>query len=192
MNEHQIVRRRQALAIGMTRYFTGKPCSVGHVSERYVSTRGCIQCLAMKQQNNASIHNARCRDWARRHPDRDAEAKRMWKIANPDRVREQGRKDRKKWQKRNPGKATAESRARDLSKKKRTPKWADLESVAKLYELASTMTRKTGEPWHVDHIIPLHGRTVSGLHVHGNLRVVRRFENLTKSNKWDDEQARAA
>jgi hypothetical protein len=146
----------------------------------------------MWQRKSLQKHNESCRAWSKANPDKDAEAKVAWKKANTDRVREQARKDRKKWQKRNPGKATAEARVRYLSKGKRTPKWADLRAIAKLYELASAMTRKTGESWNVDHIIPLHGRTVSGLHVLGNLRVIRRLENLTKSNKWDDDQARAA
>lgn len=40
------VARFEALAQGLKRYFTGKPCSRGHVAERAVSHRGCLQCHA--------------------------------------------------------------------------------------------------------------------------------------------------
>ena len=38
--------------------------------------------------------------------------------------------------------------------------------------------------WHVDHIIPLQGKNVSGLHVFSNLRVIPGEENVKKSNKY--------
>jgi hypothetical protein len=62
--------------------------------------------------------------------------------------------------------------------------WANQEAIAAFYVEAALLTRATGRVHVVDHIIPLRGRQVSGLHVENNLRVVERFENARKSNKW--------
>lgn len=51
-------RRMEAKAAGRTRYFTGMPCYQGHISERFVSSRGCVACQEIKQRE-ARIAEAR-------------------------------------------------------------------------------------------------------------------------------------
>jgi hypothetical protein len=68
------------------------------------------------------------------------------------------------------------ARKRELDLIYRTPKWANLERIREVYA-----SRIPGE--HVDHIIPIRGETVCGLHVENNLRVISAEENLRKSNK---------
>lgn len=63
------------------------------------------------------------------------------------------------------------------------PPWADKEAIKALYEKAQQLSEQTGEAHHVDHVIPLKGKTVCGLHVESNLQVLRAAENLTKKNR---------
>lgn len=67
-----------------------------------------------------------------------------------------------------------------------SPSWLtseDKEAMALLYAKAQQLTKNTGENWHVDHIVPLQGKTVCGLHVPWNLQVIPAIENLSKSNQ---------
>lgn len=84
--------------------------------------------------------------------------------------------------------AAAYEAARRAVKLQRTPAWLtdiDKERIQNEYKLAALQTKLTGEPWHVDHIIPLQGELVSGLHVPSNLRAIRGKENLSKSNNFE-------
>lgn len=63
------------------------------------------------------------------------------------------------------------------------PAWADEEHIKRFYSEAEIMTVLTGIKHEVDHIVPLNGIGVCGLHVPANLRVVTREFNLKKGNK---------
>lgn len=67
----------------------------------------------------------------------------------------------------------------------RVPAWADLEAIRRIYGKARIISRATTIPHHVDHIIPLRGKTVSGLHVAENLQILPAAENLRKRNTYD-------
>ena len=87
--------------------------------------------------------------------------------------------------KNNRASATADTAKYRADKDQRTPNWLtefDLLHIKCLYQVAAMRTRESGEPWHVDHVIPLRGKLVSGLHTPSNMRVIRGEENERKNN----------
>lgn len=92
-----------------------------------------------------------------------------------------------RWVQQNRAKQNAYSKARKLAKKRRTPGWLTADDywlMEQAYELAQLRNKATGFSWHVDHIIPLQGFNVSGLHVPTNLQVIPAKTNLSKGAKW--------
>jgi hypothetical protein len=76
---------------------------------------------------------------------------------------------------------------RRASELRATPTWANLNQIKRVYELCKKVSDKTGVEHHVDHIIPLQGKNVCGLHVEKNLAVVPARMNLTKGNTFGNE-----
>ncbi len=94
------------------------------------------------------------------------------------------------WAKNNPAKVNARTARRYASKTQATPEWvlgnADFQwMIGEAYALTKLRQRLLGGAWEVDHIVPLRGKKVSGLHTPWNLRVVQAHENRRKSNKFE-------
>lgn len=92
-------------------------------------------------------------------------------------------------QKKNLAIFAANQAKRRVAKLKRTPNWLtdkDLWLIDEVYSLAALRTKLTGAKWHVDHIVPLQGKTVSGLHVPQNLQVILARDNIAKHNLFGD------
>ncbi len=68
-----------------------------------------------------------------------------------------------------------------------TPPWADRDKIKALYDEAKALTRSTGVLHTVDHVVPLKGEFVCGLHVQNNLQVVTHAENMRKGNTFVDQ-----
>lgn len=66
-----------------------------------------------------------------------------------------------------------------------TPPWANKEKIKEFYVTADGLQMLTGEWYNVDHIVPLQGKRVCGLHCEFNLQVIPKEVNLRKHNKFD-------
>lgn len=168
--------RGAAKAAGEKFFFTGKPCKRGHVEKRYLNGV-CVGCHA--------IHTSA---WPVRNPEsvKEAERRRREKLLADPTALEARRELARDWHRRFPERQSAATRRRKLAKIERTPAWLTADQHAEmtaLYAEAIRLTRETGIIHEVDHIIPLQGENVSGLHVPWNLQILTASENRSKGNK---------
>lgn len=74
-------------------------------------------------------------------------------------------------------------------KQQALPAWANDFIIQQFYDCCTERNQLLtgGVKWHVDHIVPLNGKTVCGLHVEHNLQVIPQIINLSKANRhWPD------
>lgn len=147
-------------------------------------------------EKNRAAYIESARAWKKRNPARALASQRSRYAINSEKMRAA----RKAWEQRNPTAALesfkryrernrAEIRARLAASKDaremRRVLWANQDAIVEIYRQAELMTRTTGRLYVVDHIIPLVGREVSGLHIETNLRVIEHHENARKHNAWE-------
>ena len=125
---------------------------------------------------------------AEKYKEKKKEYQKAYQSNNPDTHKVSTRRASKKWKEQNRAKATAYQVKRKASKLKATPMWLssfDLLKITCLYQVARMRSQESGQEWHVDHIVPLKGKTVCGLHVPWNLRVITAVENMAKNNRLE-------
>src|SRR5919205_1500981 len=76
----EIISRDEALARGLKRYFTGKPCRAGHVAERYSGNGGCTECHRAYRADHA-------RRWRKANPEKARDAANRLRIIYPEKFR---------------------------------------------------------------------------------------------------------
>jgi hypothetical protein len=149
----------------------------------------------VKRNENPKSRADVCRDSNIKHKDRLTAYRKEYEKANKERIAAvraarliERREVKRLWRKNNLGLVLADCAKRRAAKLKRTPKWLtpfDKLKIECLYQLASMRNRESDRKWHVDHIIPLQGAFVSGLHVPDNLRVILAIDNMRKNNQYE-------
>ena len=163
-------------------------------------------------RKDPEFHKQYLREYAEKNP--AYERVKAWRKANPEKLAEQNKRYSKKypeklvaksikWRDKDPEHAaqiakqsrlknkariTANKMHYKATKLNRTPAWLtdfDKLKIKCIYSVAAMLTRENKEAWHVDHIIPLNGKLVSGLHVPSNLWFIKGEENRTKNNKFE-------
>ena len=159
-----------------------KFCNTCHiekeVSEFYPANRGvlgvrgeCAVCNKTKkavyrEKNKERLAELKKANY-RKHIGKNLAQKREYRQANKDKV-------------------NALAKAYKVNKMRRLPKWIGKEEmwlIKEAYALAKLRTHIHGFSWHVDHVVPLQGELVSGLHIPENLQVIPWMENIKKKNK---------
>jgi hypothetical protein len=112
-----------------------------------------------------------------------------WRKAYHKDNKEAIAQQRKVYQKANLHIYNAISAKRKASKLQATPAWVDFKAIKGMYQLAAIF-RRTGIDMHVDHIVPLRSKLVSGLHSEANLQLMPAIDNMSKGNRyWPDMPA---
>lgn len=198
-----------------SKYISDVPCKWGHVGEWYYSTRECVLCVKERQAATYKKNRERIlcqqREYVRKNQEAVRRAQKAWhrtiimtesaeqREDRLERQRERQKRYRERlkadppkladiaeaarlrtraWGKRNPGHVRVLSREKKRHVKLRTPAWVDKKALSAVYAACP-------EGFHVDHIVPLRGNTVSGLHVPWNLQYLPADENMKKSNKFE-------
>jgi len=118
-----------------------------------------------------------------------------WRANNPNRAAEYHQENisyrkeyAKNYRQNNKAKINAKTRKRQAAQINRTPLWLSADElwlIQEIYDLAVIRTNQFGFSWHVDHIVPLQGKLVSGLHVPENLQVIPAIMNIKKHNLFE-------
>jgi hypothetical protein len=190
--------RQQAKALGLNKCY-GSICAKHPDLEGFRHVSGsCVQCGVERTRKYRAAnpeltrqHRLKSQAYTKLKRKTDAEARakkleadRLYRLAN----KEATAQSKRAWYAANPGRATALSVKRKAAVKMRIPKWLTQDDhwiLKEAYHLAALRTKMFGFAWEVDHVIPLQGDTVSGLHVPENIQVIPRTLNRAKWNKYE-------
>ena len=153
----------------------------------FMECKQCRKIQTPKQKESARIRSAaneKNRDYTKPNTrKRKSETQKRWAANNKEKALSVVRD----WQRNNPSKVRASSAKSDAKRALRFPKWLNalqLDHIKLFYEAANALSIELSVLYEVDHIIPLRGKNISGLHVPWNLQVITKKDNLEKSNKF--------
>ena len=113
-------------------------------------------------------------EWARLNPEKANERSRKWRLANPVKALS----STTKWRTNNPEIYRKIVRIQQAARRACMPKWADRAAIKSIYD-------NCPPGYQVDHIIPIKGKSVCGLHVEYNLQYLTASQNFKKSNHFE-------
>ena len=165
----EIVKRQEAQTKQLVRYFTGIPCKHGHVSERYTKNRCCIKCNEIDVKQSSIKHKEKRRAYRKKHYRKHREVYIQKAI---------------RYNKAHPEQIKKDTITRTIAYKNATPVWYEKELIHQLYLKRDELSKLWGIKLHVDHVIPLRGKNVCGLHCWDNLQLLEASINQNKGNSF--------
>ena len=145
-------------------------------------------------EKNRDKRSAYAKQYRKDNPEKVKALFESWSEKNPEKIKAYGVKAGRAWHERNPDyssnfyKANKEryvaARARRrAAQESATPSWltaVDKAMIQEMYDVSEARYIQTGIKHHVDHIVPINGKNVAGMHVPWNLQVITAHENLSK------------
>ena len=178
-------RCKPCLATYMRAWTRANPEKVkASTAKKYARTRVADN-LKSKAWRAANVERmaAHWRAFNERNKEMIPEWNRLKRIKHKDRIEA----TKKRYHAARPGLQNLWDANRRAQEIQATPSWANSFFIAEAYHLAKVREKVCGGKWHVDHRVPLRGKTVCGLHVEHNLQVIPGNENMSKSNRhWPD------
>lgn len=149
------------------------------------SRNGSGRDISLTKYNNKPETKERVAAWHKANRDRVAASRRKWYEQNKAKNDENARR----YAQENSAWKAAHCAKRRTHKLRALPRWLtseDLQQIEWFYQEAKRLFKLTGVPHHVDHIIPLQGKYVCGLHTPNNLQILTASENSKKGNRHED------
>lgn len=163
-----------------------KICKAALHTKHYEENKEEYLQRAREQRKNNPIGMAKLKhEYYLRNVDAVKMRSKTWAANNKERVATFNRRSGRVYRLKYPDKLAAKNAMRKAHKIKATPPWLTEDQVGEIlakYTEAKQLTEETGVQHHVDHIVPLRGALVRGLHVPWNLQVLTMYENCSKGN----------
>jgi 5-methylcytosine-specific restriction endonuclease McrA len=160
--------REQARQESSKAYFTGLICKQGHIAKRWTVTGNCSECQRERTAN-----------WTKNNPEKHLS------YRQSDQRRKSTNESAKKHYAKNKVYYIVKDAKRRAQKLLATTIWGQ-EGVEVFYKKAKELEEMNpGIKYHVDHIVPLAGENVCGLHNQFNLQILTETENKRKGNAWN-------
>jgi 5-methylcytosine-specific restriction endonuclease McrA len=194
-SKREIISRKDARENRLNKFFTGKPCKYGHISERYTRNNNCVECALINstrqakekpekileyRKNGRDKKNAYMREYNKKNKEKIHE----YYIKNKEKIIKQSVERKREWRKENKEKFLAHSRnyVRNRRARRETAEGnhtnEDIVFLLEKQKMKCANCKKSIKfGYHVDHIVPL---SLGGRNDKGNLQILCPQCNLSK------------
>jgi len=165
----------------VSEFYKDKKCKLG-------VKPGCKSCVKGHKKENKEHYKKIYKKYRQKNKETIKNYQKEYRKKHYQENKEYYKEYYKKYRQENKGKYSAHTARRKATKLQATPKWLTPDhhkAMQEAYAYAKECEILTGDVYHVDHIVPLQGKTVCGLHVPWNLQVLPAEMNLSKNNTFD-------